>query len=176
MPPETACRTRAVWPRILLLVSLTLCGGCDWLLKLLEGRAIDTASVAGSTSTAGGTVVAFLRDRKDGHSGEDYWREAVPPYPRMDGIVPISPTDWNFVLVESGPDDLWVLLRYRVKSTTAAGVPIEKLWDFCTINTVKGFRLVATWEADDSRVKACADSLKWPKYDYPPKGWVPGTR
>jgi hypothetical protein len=87
-------------------------------------------------------VVAFLRERREGHSGEQYWREVVRPYPRMDEGLPTNPTEWTVVLDKDGNTPApWAWLRYRVKSTTAAGLPIEKLWDFCLNETVKGFRI-----------------------------------
>lgn len=146
-----------------VLLSFACCDGCE---KKIEKNWVGSVGRLGSPSTAGGTVVAFLRARQEGHSGEEYWREAVAPYPRMGDTVPIAPRDWKLMHVESGPRDSWVLLRFRVESTTHNGQPIEKLWDFCLNNTVKGFRIAAALDAEDKNIEVCEATLAWKKYDY----------
>ena len=157
---------------VLGIAGLAICisAGCKQCERAIERAAVEATSVVGSTSTAGGTVVAFLRERQDGHSGELYWREAVKPYPRMDSNMPINPSDWALVLVKDGKNSSrWTWLRYRVKSTAANGNPIEKLWDFCLNETVDGYRIVRVVHAEDSTVEACSESPTWAKYQYQPR-------
>jgi hypothetical protein len=93
---------------------LTL-SGCDGCTKEIEKNLVNDVSRLGSSSTAGGTVVAFLRDRRDGHSGEGYWRETVEPYPRVDYLVPVAPKDVHSQIEggNSGPRTR-ASLRHRI--------------------------------------------------------------
>jgi hypothetical protein len=153
-------------PATALLV-LIFFSGCEGCAKEIEKNLVNDISYFGSTSTAGGTVVSFLRARRDGHAGEQYWREPVAPsYARTPYSVPIAPKDWKVMHVESGPDDGWVLLRFRIESATGSGLPVEKLWDFCLHKTVEGFRIAAVGDAGDQNVGVCEASLSWKKFDY----------
>jgi hypothetical protein len=151
---------------LLALETCLLLPGCEDCAAGVEKAAVVGASQIGSTSTAGGTVVAFLRDRRDGHSGEQYWRQPVGSYPKIYGDIPSNPSDWDLVLMKSGHEPSpWVWFRYRLKSTTASGIPVEKLWDFCLNETVAGFRIVAVWgDAQDATVHECKESPTWVKY------------
>jgi hypothetical protein len=129
-----------------------------------EAAEIDS-HMPGGPSSAGGAIVSYLRERRDGHSGETLWRTTVEGYPRVTGSPPLSPTHWDWVASQS--KDLWTWSRYRITASRTDGVEIRKLWDFCVISTVEGPRIVAAWDADDSNVAACSQADDWPQYAYP---------
>lgn len=146
--------------------------GCDRISQVLSSLFDQTVGLAGSDSTRAGTVVSFLRDRRDGHEGERFWRRTAPPYPRMPGPVPVNPQDWKPVLSKEGTtkelftnnDAEWALMRWRIDSRTTEGLTSEKLWDFCLILTVEGFRIVSAWEANDDNQKECKESPNWMQF------------
>lgn len=121
----------------------------------------------GTSTTAEGVLRRFLEARKEGHSGDEFWRAPVDGFPKVSGAPPINPTTWESVLRRTDDDDRWVWHRFRVKSTTPVGIPIEKLWDFCFNKTVEGYRLVAVSDASDDTVRECTASIHWVKFQFP---------
>jgi hypothetical protein len=139
------------------LVGVSCLPGCQGCERDLEREAVKPSDV----------VEAFLLSRGQGHSGEQYWRNPVPetpPYRRMTDEGPINPTEWRQVFTKSGGGNNWVLARYRVKSTTPAGVPIDKLWDFCLNRIASGYGIVGVWDADDGKIGRCEESPTWVRY------------
>jgi hypothetical protein len=155
-------------PRLLLaLLSVIPITGCT-CASIAEDATAAVDGSFGTPTTSQGLVVAFLNERRDGHSGEHFWRDTVAGFPKETPTVPIHPTEWRRVLESSGRSSggSWTLFRYRIESTTNEGVPIRKLWDFCIAGTVRGPRLVATWDADDMNQAICSTNNVWPKYQY----------
>jgi hypothetical protein len=150
-----SARTLRVAALVIVVCLQAACNGC---LGEADGR-----SPAGP-STAEGTLVAFFLARKDGHRGSELWRDPVAGWPRITGPVLANPTGWEKVTAES--EEQWSWFRYRIKSSREDGVQIEKLWDFCVLDTVRGPRIVAAWDAQDENVKNCAGANSWVKYRY----------
>jgi len=146
-----------------------LLAGCDEIFAWASRLGGDTVGSVGSDSTATGAVVAFLRRRHDGHDGEELWRIATPPFPRMTEPVPVNPNEWNVVFTKDGTtrEGGWAYVRYRINSRTPAGIASEKLWDFCLNETVKGYRIVAAWDANDVYLEECQKSPAWIKFKAP---------
>ncbi len=68
------------------------------------------------------TINSILKDQSRGDSGEKYWSR------RAAAKKLYAPTTWEIVSTDmQGPD---AIVRVRVDSSNAAGVPIRKIWTF----------------------------------------------
>jgi hypothetical protein len=115
-------------------------------------------------------VTRFLDARRSGHSGEQFWRKPGPgsadasPIPKGTPTV-INPSRWEIVLGEKRLGDMVSSYRLRVQATTAEGVAIERLWDFCVHKVEHAPMLAAIFDAsDEARGAACATSLDWERF------------
>jgi hypothetical protein len=131
-------------------MALTGCDGCVAKVKEQAGGV-----------TAEGTVARFLKARGRGDSGREFWRRPNDnrdiPWAEVDAIK--NPTAWTFIRATRRED--WASLRYRINSTRADGVPIEKIWDFC-LNEVAGqYALLGLMEAIEGAAEGCGNYKNW---------------